>query len=310
MEGNRMKADTPIDVNEAAIAEAKAENLNLGKTIWREIKGDKVAFIALIILTLILLAAYTSPLFLDQSASSKINFMQIYQPPSAEFWLGTDRGGRDIFVQLMIGARNSITIGVAVTVIAGFLGLTIGLISGYFGGKVDFVIMRGLDFLMVLPTLMLIIVFVTIVPRFTVWSFIAIMSILLWFGKARLIRSRALAERELDYVNASKTLGTPNWKIMLFEVFPNLSSLVIVNMTLSLASNIGLETGLTFLGFGLPESTPSLGTLISYASHPDVMENKWWVWLPASLLILVVMLCINYVGQAIKRASDARQRLA
>lgn len=81
-------------------------------------------------------------------------------------------------------------------------------------------------------------------------------------------------------------------------------------MTLSLASNIGLETGLTFLGFGLPESTPSLGTLISYASHPDVMENKWWVWLPASLLILVVMLCINYVGQAIKRASDARQRLA
>ena len=305
-----MKADTPIDVNKAAIAEAKAENLNLGQTIWREIKGDKVAFIALIILSLILLAAYASPLFLDQAESSKINFMQIYQPPSAEFWLGTDRGGRDIFVQLMIGARNSFTIAVAVTVIAGFLGLTIGLISGYFGGKVDFVIMRGLDFLMVLPTLMLIIVFVTIVPRFTVWSFIAIMSILLWFGKARLIRSRALAERELDYVNASKTLGTPNWKIMLFEVFPNLSSLVIVNMTLSLASNIGLETGLTFLGFGLPESTPSLGTLIAYASHPDVMENKWWVWLPASLLILVVMLCINYVGQAIKRASDARQRLA
>ncbi len=310
MEGNRMKAETPIDANEAAIAEAKAANLTLGQTIWREIKGDKVALIALIVLTLLLLAAYTSPLFLDQAGSSKINFMQIYQPPSAEFWLGTDRGGRDIFVQLMVGARNSITIGVAVTVIAGFLGLTIGLISGYFGGKVDFVIMRGLDFLMVLPTLMLIIVFVTIVPRFTVWSFIAIMSILLWFGKARLIRSRALAERELDYVNASKTLGTPNWKIMLFEVFPNLSSLVIVNMTLSLASNIGLETGLTFLGFGLPESTPSLGTLISYASHPDVMENKWWVWLPASLLILVVMLCINYIGQAIKRASDARQRLA
>jgi len=305
-----MKADTPIDVNKAAIAEAKAQNLNLGQTIWREIKGDKVAFIALILLTLILAVAYSSPLFLDQSASSKINFMQIYQPPSAEFWLGTDRGGRDIFVQLMIGARNSFTIAVAVTLIAGFLGLMIGLISGYFGGRVDFVIMRGLDFLMVLPTLMLIIVFVTIVPKFTVWSFIAIMSILLWFGKARLIRSRALAERELDYVNASKTLGTPHWKIMLFEVFPNLSSLVIVNMTLSLASNIGLETGLTFLGFGLPESTPSLGTLISYASHPDVMENKWWVWLPASLLILVVMLCINYVGQAIKRASDARQRLA
>ena len=170
--------------------------------------------------------------------------------------------------------------------------------------------MRILDFLMVLPTLMIIIVFVVIVPKFNVWSFIGIMSILLWFGKARLIRSRALAERELDYVNASKTLGTPNWKIMLFEVFPNLSSLVIVNMTLTFAGNIGIETGLTFLGFGLPESTPSLGTLISYARNPDVMQNKWWVWLPASLLILVMMLCINYIGQAIKRASDARQRLA
>ena len=259
---------------------------------------------------IILLSAYISPYFLEVKEVTRIDFHKIYLTPSAEHWLGTDKGGRDIFGQLMIGARNSITIGVAITIIAGFLGLMIGLISGYFGGKVDFVIMRILDFLMVLPTLMMIIVFVVIVPKFNVWSFIGIMSVLLWFGKARLIRSRALAERELDYVNASKTLGTPNWKIMLFEVFPNLSSLVIVNMTLTLASNIGIETGLTFLGFGLPESTPSLGTLISYAKTPDVIQNKLWVWLPASLLILVMMLCINFVGQAIKRASDARQRLA
>lgn len=294
---------------EEALKKAKAENKNFAQTIWHEIKHDKVALGALIILTIVMLSAYLSPLFLNQAEAGRVNFSQIYRPPSAEFWLGTDRGGRDVFTQLMIGARNSFTIGVAITVMSGIFGLSIGLISGYFGGKVDFVIMRVLDFLMVLPTLMLIIVFVVIVPKFSVWSFIGIMSVLLWFGKARLIRSRALAERELDYVNASKTLGTPDWKIMLFEVFPNLSSLVIVNMTLNLAGNIGIETGLTFLGFGLPESTPSLGTLISYASHPDVMENKWWVWLPASLTILVVMLCINYIGQAIKRASDARQRL-
>lgn len=297
-----MKAET--------IAEAKAANVSFGKTIWQEIKNDKTSFFALLLLSIILFSTFISPFFIDLSEAGRINFKQIYKEPSAEFWLGTDRAGRDIFTQLMIGARNSITIGVVITVIAGFLGLMIGLIAGYFGGKVDFVIMRILDFLMVLPTTMLIIVFVVIVPKFNVWSFIGIMSVLLWFGKARLIRSKALAERELDYVNASKTLGTPNWKIMLFEVFPNLSSLVIVNMTLTLAGNIGIETGLTFLGFGLPESTPSLGTLISYASHPDVMENKWWVWLPASLLILIVMLCINFVGQAIKRASDARQRLA
>ena len=304
-----MRADSVAD-EVSLINEAKANNQSLGKTIWREIKNDKMALGALIVFVAILLAAYISPYFLEVKEVTRIDFHKIYLPPSAEHWLGTDKGGRDIFGQLMIGARNSITIGVAITIIAGFLGLTIGLISGYFGGKVDFVIMRILDFLMVLPTLMMIIVFVVIVPKFNVWSFIGIMSVLLWFGKARLIRSKALAERELDYVNASKTLGTPNWKIMLFEVFPNLSSLVIVNMTLTLANNIGIETGLTFLGFGLPESTPSLGTLISYARTPDVIQNKLWVWLPASLLILVMMLCINFVGQAIKRASDARQRLA
>lgn len=163
---------------------------------------------------------------------------------------------------------------------------------------------------MVLPSLMFIIVFVVIVPNYSVASFIFIMSLFSWFGKARLIRSKGLAERELDYINASKTLGTPDWKIMLFEMFPNLSSLVIVNMTLTLAGNIGLETGLTFLGFGLPTGTPSLGTLIALAKNPDVISTKWWVWLPAALLILVMMLSINYVGQAVKRASDARQRLA
>ena len=234
----------------------------------------------------------------------------MYQPPSAIHWLGTDDGGRDVFGQLLIGTRNSFTIGILVTLLSGCIGLAYGLIAGFYGGVVDSIMMRIVDFLMVLPSLMFIIVFVVVVPHYTVWSFILMMSAFSWFGKARLIRSKGLAEREMDYIHASKTFGTPSWKIMIFEMFPNLSSLVIVNMTLTLAGNIGLETGLTFLGFGLPAGTPSLGTLISYAKNPDIVQNKWWVWLPAALLILVMMLCINYVGQAVKRASDARQRLA
>ncbi|WP_252505147.1 ABC transporter permease [Sporosarcina sp. Marseille-Q4943] len=280
------------------------------RTIWREIKHDKVAFGSLILLTIIVLTAYISPLFVDQTALTRVNFFNIWKPPSAEHWLGTDDGGRDVFGHLMIGTRNSLTIGICVTIIAGLFGLTYGLISGFYGGLVDNVMMRILEFLMVLPSLLFIIVFVTIVPNYNVYTFILIMSIFLWFGKARLIRSRAISERERDYINASKTLGTPSWKIMFFEMFPNLSSLVIVNMTLTLANNIGLETGLSFLGFGLPANTPSLGTLISYATNPDTVKNKWWSWLPAALLILVMMLCINYIGQAVKRASDARQRLA
>ena len=89
---------------------------------------------------------------------------------------------------------------------------------------------------------------------------------------------------------------------------PNLSSLIIVNLTLEFAGNIGIETGLSFLGFGLPLSTPSLGTLVGYAADPEVLSTKLWIWLPASILILIMMLCINYVGQALNRAADAKQR--
>ncbi|MED4311151.1 ABC transporter permease [Heyndrickxia coagulans] len=276
--------------------------------IWRELIKDKMAVISMIVLGLILVTVYGMSLILNENEIVKVDLLSIYEPPSAEHWLGTDYGGRDILGQLIIGAKNSFTIGLAITLITGAIGLAVGLIAGYFGGVIDNIIMRIIDFILVLPFLMLIIVLVTIVPKYNVFSFILIMSAFLWVGKARLIRSKTLAERELDYVSASKTLGTPDWKIILFQVLPNLSSIIIVNLTINLASNIGIESSLTYLGFGLPESTPSLGTLVSYATNPDVLQHKWWIWLPASLLILVMMLCINFIGQALKRAADARQR--
>ncbi|WP_409305145.1 ABC transporter permease [Peribacillus sp. SCS-155] len=278
------------------------------KTVWREFKKDKLAMGSLIFLAIILIAVYGASFILDQDAITKVDFLSIYLPPSADYWLGTDYGGRDVFGQLIIGTRNSFTISLAITTITALIGLTVGLVAGYFGGAVDNILMRIIDFIIILPSLMLIIVFVTIVPKFNVINFILIMSVFLWTGKARLIRSKVLAERELDYVHASQTLGTPHWKIILFQVLPNVSSLIIVNFTLNLAGNLGIESGLTFLGFGLPESTPSLGTLVSYATNPDVLQNKWWIWLPASVMILMLMLSINFIGEALKRSADARQR--
>lgn len=299
-----------MELTNEVLRQAKMNNQSFLSAAWREIRHDGMALVSLIVLVCIVGIAYISPFFLSIDRVTRIDLSSIYLAPSAVHWLGTDDGGRDVFGQLLLGARNSFTIGVCVTLLASLYGLTIGLIAGFYGGIVDQIICRVLDFLMILPSLMIIIVFVVMVPNYSVFNFILIMSIFAWFGKARLIRSRGLAERELDYIHASKTLGTPDWKIMLFEMLPNLSSLIIVNMTLTLAGNIGLETGLTFLGFGLPSGTPSLGTLIALAKNPDIVQNKWWVWLPAALLILVIMLCINYIGQAVKRASDARQRIA
>src|SRR5690625_1329721 len=207
--------------------------------LWREIVRDKVALFSLILLVLIGLFVYGTSIFLDQAEIVKVDLFAIHEPPSSEFLLGTDKGGRDIFGQLIIGTRNSLSIGILVTLMTGFIGVVFGIVSGYFGGTIDNIMMRIVDFFMILPNLMIIIVFVTLVPKYSVISFSLIMTAFLWMGIARLIRSKALQEAELDYVQASRTLGTPHYKIIFSQVLPNISSLIIVTMTLNLAANIG-----------------------------------------------------------------------
>ena len=239
-----------------------------------------------------------------------VNIISKNLPPGYEgHLLGTDSYGRDVLGQLIIGARNSILIGFSITIITSVIGVSVGLISGYYGGRIDGILMRIVDFIMILPILLLIIVFVTVIKSYTIYHFILIMSAFYWTAKARLFRTRVLSEASLDYVSASKTLGTSDIVIMLREILPNISSLVIVNLTLNFAGNIGIETSLTYLGFGLPATSPSLGTLIAYARNQDILQNKAWIWLPATVFILVMMLSINYVGQAFQRVADARQRL-
>jgi peptide/nickel transport system permease protein len=278
------------------------------KIIWRELVRDKLALISLIFLVLVTGFVYGIALFLDKSEIVTVDLLAINEPPGGEFIMGTDYGGRDIFGQLIIGTRNSLSVAILVTLMTGVIGVIYGLISGYIGGTVDNIMMRILDFFLILPFLMIVIVFVAIVPKYTVFSFSLIMTAFLWMGIARMIRSKALQEKELDYAQASRTLGSSNIKVMFKQVLPNISSLIIVTMTLNLAANIGLESGLSFLGFGFPESLPSLGTLLSYARNPQTLEFRWWIWVPAALLILVLMLSVNNVGQALKRATDARQR--
>ena len=293
----------------------KDKNINVSEkptgisVIVRELKKDRIAMSSLIILGVLFVTVFVGSMIINQDEVMKISLLDKYAAPGEGFWLGADTGGRDILGQLIIGARNSIIVGVAVTILTSGIGIVVGLIAGYYGGRIDDIIMRLVDFLTILPRLMLIIVFVTVVPKYNLVTFIFIMSIFYWTGIARLIRSKVLTESRRDYVQASKTMGTSDFKILFREVLPNISSIIIVDSTLNLAGNIGIETGLTFLGFGLPPGIPNLKTLIRYATDPEVMSSKLWIWLPASLLILVMMICINYVGQALKRAADARQRL-
>lgn len=280
------------------------------KVLAREFAKDRGALGALILLIILFLGIFIGALFLNTDKVMTVDIFKQYNHPGADgMLLGGDEGGRDVFKMLILGARNSLLIGIAITVLIEVIGTVFGLVAGYYGGKVDNIMMRFLDFMMVLPTLMIIIVIVTIIPKYTMWSFVLIMSAFYWVGTARLIRSKALSESKKDYISASKTSGSSDLKIILKELLPNLSSIIIVDATLMLAGNIGIEVSLTYLGFGFPDSVPSLGTLVGYANDPSVLTLRPWVWLPAALLILVICVGISYVGNVLRRAADARQRL-
>ncbi len=295
------------EIDEESLKETTAVP-SFWKIIKNEFMHEKIALIAAGILAVIFLIIIIGGLAFDTETVMRVSIRDKFSVPGKKYILGADLGGRPILPQLIIGARNSILIAFCVTIITQVVGIFFGLIAGFYGGWVDNVIMRICDFIMILPVVMLIIVFVTVVPTYNIWTFILIMSAFYWTGVTRLVRSKALSENRRDYVNASRIMGTNDFKIMYGGILPNIASIIIVDFTLGMAGNIGIETAMSFLGFGLPPSSPSLGTLIGYARDPGTISGKLWVWLPASLLIMLLMLCINYVGQTIKRASDAKQR--
>ena len=290
----------------------KTENPTGFSVIVREFKKDKLALFSFFAVTIFIIAVFVASMFIDLQQLQTVDIFRKYETPSFNnFWnfFGRDSGGRSVMGYVIVGARNSITIGVIITIVTTFIGLFVGLCMGYYGGKIDAWGMRIVDFISIMPSVMIIIVFVSIVPKYGIFQFILIFSMFYWTRTTRLARSKTLSETRRDYVNASKTMGPSDLKIMFGEILPNISSIIIVNGTLALASNIGIEVALSFLGFGLPAATPSLGTLISYASKPEIIQYKAYVWLPAALVLLFMMLGINYIGQALRRAADAKQRL-
>jgi len=279
------------------------------KIIWSEFKADKPAMVALVVVVAFILFVMIGALFINTPKMMETDIMNYNTAPGTNgFLLGADTGGRSIVQQLIVGARNSIGISIGLTIISSTFGICWGLVSGYFNGYIDWGMQRVYDFMMMLPMTMMIIVLVTIIKNYNAVTLTLIFSIFYWEGTSRLIRSRTLSESEKDYVAAAKTSGTSNFKIIFKEIMPNISSLIIVDTTLSFAENIGVETGLSYLGFGLPIQTPSLGTLIANANDPNNITEYWWTWLPAALLIIILCLSISYIGQVVRRSADSSQR--
>ncbi len=226
------------------------------KIMWHQFKRDRAALISLIAIVGFIVFVVVGSWFVDTGKAMNVDIMAYNSPPFSDYLLGADSSGRSIAQQLIVGSRNSICIALGLTAISSTFGVVYGLVSGFFGGLVDLTMQRLYDFMMIIPMLMTIIVIVTIIPQYNAITLTLILSLFYWMGTSRLIRSRTLAESQKDYVTASKTAGSSNLKIMFREILPNISSLIIVDTTLSFAENIGVETGLSFFRFWTSQWNP------------------------------------------------------
>lgn len=273
----------------------------------RKFLKNKLAMISLSFLIFVTIISFLAPYITTQDIV-KINLGSMSLPPSSDHWLGTDKSGRDVFTRLLYGGRISLFIGLACTAFVILIGTIIGSIAGFFGGVVDNLLMRFTDFVITFPFMVFVIVLNAILfgKVSGVWVLIMVISGLSWGGVARIVRSKILAEKENEYVLAAISIGCSPTKVIIKHLLPNVLSTIIVQATILFASMIVAESGLSYLGFGVPSDTPSWGNMLSYANEPDVLQDKPWIWIPPALAITLTILSINFIGEGIKDALNPK----
>ncbi|MEF2967861.1 oligopeptide ABC transporter permease [Paenibacillus sp. M1] len=270
---------------------------------WRRFRRHKLAVAGLIVLGILTLCAIFAP-FITAYKPTAIT-ESFGAPPSLQHWLGTDQVGRDQFSRLIYAARVSLAVGLGSILISVIIGTVLGLVSGYFGGWVDSVIMRLTDIFMSFPYIMLILVVASIVgPGLT--NIILILGVLGWPGVARLVRGNVLSVKESDFVKAGRVLGFGRTRIIFSHILPNVVAPILVYATSGVAGAILDEAALSFLGLGVQPPTPSWGNMLASAQSLTVLTSQPWLWVPPGLMIILIVLSINFVGDALRDALDPK----
>lgn len=262
----------------------------------------------IIVTALSFAAPFLAPFLSPLPDIEKVNIGSMNIQPNAEHILGTDKSGRDVLTRLFYGGRISLLVGFSATLMVITLGTLVGSIAGFFGGLVDNILMRFTDFVLNFPFLVFVIVLNTIL-RDTVDGvsvLIIVIGVLSWGGVARLVRSKILAEKENEYVLAALSIGCSPLKVIRKHLLPNVMSTIIVQATLIFASMIVVESALSYLGFGVPQSVPSWGNMLSSANEPDVLQGKPWIWMPPALVLTMTILSINFIGEGLKDALNPK----
>jgi peptide/nickel transport system permease protein len=276
---------------------------------WREYRRHRPGMIGLGILIAFVLMALAAPLLADEAGLSAINATEnpAFASPSEFGPLGTDSLGRDVLTQFVWGARTSLLVGLAATVLAVLIGSIVGIAAGFFGGRFGGFLMRITEWFLVIPFLPLAIVLAAILGP-SVENIILVIGITSWPFPARLIRAQVLSLRERDYVDRSRALGATNWHLMTRHILPNVSPLILATSTLTVPIVILSEATLSFLGLGDP-TNPSWGKMLDDAFETGaVTTESWWTFVPPGLGIMLVVLAFTLVGTALEEILDPRLR--
>jgi len=266
---------------------------------------DNRARIGIGIVVVMALAAIFAPLIARQNPVG-IDLLHILQRPSGQHLLGTDIQGRDIWSRLVYGARVSLTVGLISQGIALLIGVTMGLLAGFYGRWVDEVVMRLADVTLAFPTLLLLIAMVAALqPSMTV--VFGVIGLVGWAGMARIVRGQVLVVRQLEYVQAIRALGAGDIRIMLQHVLPNVIAPVVIAATLGVAGAIMAEAALSFLGLGVPPPAPSWGSMIADGRDLNQLLNAPWTSVFPGMAIGAAVLGFNLLGDALRDALDPRQ---
>jgi peptide/nickel transport system permease protein len=264
---------------------------------------NKLAIVGLVILVLIFGFCYLGPLFYHTD-QVHVNLANANQHPGAGHPLGTDNNGYDVLGRLMKAGQTSLEVGLAAAVLATCLGSLWGAVAGYFGGVVDAVMMRIVDAMLAIPTLFLALVVVSMFPP-TKIELIFVIALTSWLATSRLIRGEALSLRTRDYVQAMKVMGGGGARAVFRHIAPNAVGTIVVNATFQVADAILLVVALSYLGLGIQSPGTDWGAMLSNGIQ-YVYNNYWWVIYPPGLAIIVVVISINFIGDALRDAFEVR----
>ena len=268
---------------------------------WQRFFLHKIGNCGLGILILFTLLAIFAPVIAPHSPIDT-NLQAVRQSPQSASWLGTDELGRDIFSRLLYGARVSLLVGISSVLLATTIGLGFGLASGYAGGIVDNIMMRLVDGLLSLPTLILVIALQSLGKQ-DLWNVVVVIAATNWMQTARLVRTEFLSVKQRPFVKAAVITGTSNLKLIFRHILPNCLASVVVLATINVGHAIVTEAALSFLGLGIPPHQPSWGNMLM-GGQRSILAGCWWITFFPGMMIVTTVLAINFVGDGIRDALD------